>query len=75
MAAPEASISDGLLDLEVRKDSAIVKIVDELVHFKTGRYNGEEYKLDSNARKGGIISNERTATVDAEPVGILPATF
>jgi YegS/Rv2252/BmrU family lipid kinase len=77
MAAPEASVSDGLLDLVVLKDSGSLKMLDELVNMKTGNYGSEDNILYSKARKVIIRSNERkvTVTIDGEPVGILPASF
>lgn len=77
MAAPEASVSDGLLDLVVLKDSGSLKMLDELVNIKTGNYGSEDNILYSKARKVIIRSNERkvTVTIDGEPVGILPAAF
>jgi YegS/Rv2252/BmrU family lipid kinase len=77
MAAPEASVSDGLLDLVVMKDSGSLKMLDELVNLKTGSYDGEDNILYAKAKKVVMKSNERkvTVTIDGEPVGILPAAF
>lgn len=77
MVAPEASVSDGLLDLVVLKDSGSLKMLGELVNIKTGNYDGEKNILYAKAKKVVIRSNERkvTVTIDGEPVGILPATF
>lgn len=77
MAAPEASVSDGLLDLVVLKDSGSLKMLDEMVSIKTGSYDNEDNILYAKAKKVVIRSNERrvTVTIDGEPVGILPATF
>jgi diacylglycerol kinase (ATP) len=77
MAAPEASMSDSLLDLVVLKDSGSLKMLDELANIKTGNYAGEDNILYSKAKKVLIRSMERkvTVTIDGEPIGILPATF
>jgi YegS/Rv2252/BmrU family lipid kinase len=77
MAAPEADMSDGLLDLMVLKDSGSLKMLDELANIKTGNYASEDKILCSKAKKVLIKSMERrvTVTIDGEPVGILPATF
>ena len=77
MAAPEADMADGLLDLMVLKDSGSLKMLDELANLKTGHYAGEDKILYSKAKKVLITSMERrvTVTIDGEPVGILPATF
>lgn len=77
MAAPEASMSDGLLDLLVLKDSGSLKMLDEMANIKAGNYAGEDNILYSKAKKVLIKSMERevTVTVDGEPIGILPATF
>lgn len=77
MAAPEASVSDGLLDLVVLKDSGSLKMLDELVNIKTGNYDSEDNILYVKAKKVVVKSRERkvTVTVDGEPIGVLPATF
>lgn len=78
MAAPEASMFDGLLDLVVLKDSGSLKMLDELVNIKTGSYDGKDNILYAKAKKVRIKPRERrkvTVTIDGEPVGILPATF
>jgi YegS/Rv2252/BmrU family lipid kinase len=77
MVAPEASITDGLLDLVIMKDSGSFKMLDELLSIKDGNYEREDNILYAKAKKVVIKSNERevTVTIDGEPVGILPATF
>jgi YegS/Rv2252/BmrU family lipid kinase len=77
LAAPEASVSDGLLDLVILKDSGSLKMLDELVNIKTGNYAGEDNILYAKAKKVLIKSKERkvTVTIDGEPIGELPATF
>jgi len=77
MAAPEADMADGLLELMVLKDSGSLKMLDELANLKTGHYAGEDKILYSKAKKVLITSMERrvTVTIDGKPVGILPATF
>jgi len=75
--APQASISDNLLDLVILKDSGSLKIIDELINMKAGDYKENDNILYKQARKVTLASKERdvTVTVEGEPVGILPATF
>jgi diacylglycerol kinase (ATP) len=75
--APHASMSDGLLDLVILKDSGSLKMVDELFNMKDGDYKDEDKIIYRQARKVSLTSKERdvTVTVDGEPIGILPATF
>jgi diacylglycerol kinase (ATP) len=75
--APHASMSDGLLDLVVLKDSGSLKMIDELINMKDGDYKEEDNIIYRQVRKVSLTSKERdvTVTVDGEPIGILPATF
>src|SRR6266581_4821866 len=78
-AAPQASVSDGLLDLTILKNSGSFKILDEFVNIK-GDADSMQEKNDIfyiQAKKVSIKSKERdiTVTLDGEPIGILPATF
>ena len=75
--APHASMSDGLLDLVVLKDSGSLKMIDELINMKDGDYKEEDNITYRQTTKVSLISKERdvTVTVDGEPIGILPATF
>jgi diacylglycerol kinase family enzyme len=75
--AANASMSDGLLDLVILKDSGGLKMVDELFNMKEGEYKDEDNIMYMQARKVTLSSKERdvTVTVDGEPIGILPATF
>jgi diacylglycerol kinase (ATP) len=77
MAAPQASVSDGLLDIVILKDSGSFKMLDNLVNMKTGSYADENEIFYMQARKVSLNSKERdvTVTIDGEPIGILPATF
>ncbi|MGH9913406.1 MAG: diacylglycerol/lipid kinase family protein, partial [Nitrososphaeraceae archaeon] len=77
MAAPEASFSDGLLDVVILRDSGSLKMLDKLANIKTGDYTDEVDVIYKQARKVSIKSNERdiTVAIDGEPIGILPATF
>jgi diacylglycerol kinase (ATP) len=77
MAAPQASVSDGLLDIVILKDSGSFKMLDSLVNMKTGNYADENDIFYMQARKVSLNSKERdvTVTIDGEPIGILPATF
>jgi diacylglycerol kinase (ATP) len=75
--APHASMSDGLLDLVILKDSGSLKMIDELINMKDGDYTEEDKITYRQTTKVSLISKERdvTVTVDGEPIGILPATF
>ena len=75
--APYATMSDGLLDLVILKDSGSLKMVDELLNMKDGDYKDEDNIMYRQARKVSLRSKERdvTVTADGEPIGILPATF
>src|ERR687896_1219035 len=75
--APHASMSDGLLDLVILKDSDGLKMIDELINMKDGDYKEEDNIMYRQVKKVSLTSKERdvTVTVDGEPIGILPATF
>jgi len=75
--APHASMSDGLLDLVVIKDSGSLKMIDELINMKDGDFKEEDNIVYRQIKKVSLTSKERdvTVTVDGEPIGILPATF
>ncbi len=75
--APHASMSDGLLDFVILKDSGSLKMVDELINMKDGDYKEEDNIIYRQTTKVSLVSKERdvTVTVDGEPIGILPATF
>jgi diacylglycerol kinase (ATP) len=77
MAAPKASVSDGLLDMVILKDSGSLKMLDDFINIKDGNYANEPDILYRQAKKVSIKSKERDVTVaiDGEPIGILPATF
>lgn len=77
MAAPNADVSDGLLDMVIMKNSGSFKILDELVSMRTGKYANNDNILYAQAKRITIKSQERnvTVTIDGEPIGILPATF
>lgn len=77
MAAPHASMLDGLLDLVILKDSGSLKILDELVNLKTGDHFSDDKIMYGQAKSVSINSKERdvTVTLDGEPIGILPAIF
>ena len=75
--APNANISDGLLDIVILKNSGSLKMLDELSNMKTGNYSNEGDIIYKQAKKVSINSKERNVavTLDGEPLGILPATF
>lgn len=77
MAAPNADVSDGLLDMVILKNSGSFKILDELVNMRTGKYANNDNILYAQAKRITIKPRERdvTVTIDGEPIGILPATF
>jgi diacylglycerol kinase (ATP) len=77
-AAPQASISDGLLDITILKNSGSFKMLDEFVSMKgDADYKHEDDILYMQAKKVSIKSKERDikVTVDGEPIGVLPGTF
>ena len=78
IAAPQASVSDGLLDITILKNSGSFKILDELASMKgDADYTNDEDIFYFQAKKVSMKSKERdiTVTLDGEPSGILPATF
>ena len=77
MAAPKASVSDGLLDIVILKDSGGLKMLDYFVDIKDGNSANEHDTFYRQAKKVSIKSKERDVTVaiDGEPIGVLPATF
>jgi len=78
-AAPKASVSDGLLDLTILKNSGSFKMLDEFVNKKGDAGSTQENNdiFYMQAKKVSIKSKERdiTVTIDGEPIGNLPATF
>jgi diacylglycerol kinase (ATP) len=77
-AAPRASMSDGLLDLIIMKNSGSLKMLQRLVEMKgDSQYSKEEDILYYQASQVAILPKNRNVTVslDGEPVGILPAIF
>jgi diacylglycerol kinase family enzyme len=77
LAAPEADVRDGLLDLLVLEDSDSLMMLDEMVNISAGDYSGEDKIIYTKAKSVFVRSKERqvTVTVDGEPVGVLPAAF
>jgi diacylglycerol kinase family enzyme len=79
-AAPFASVSDGLLDIMILKNSGSFKMLDGFVAMKG---DDNDYTQDNDnifynhARNVSIKSKEReiTVTLDGEPIGSLPARF
>ena len=84
-AAPQASLSDGLIDIVILKDSGSVKMLKELASMKkmkkNGGYTGDDKDILYMKAKGVSIKSKEenkrdvTVTVDGEPIGILPASF
>jgi diacylglycerol kinase family enzyme len=78
-AAPKASVSDGLLDITILKNSGSFKMLDELATMKgDADYTNEKNDIFyMQAKKISIKSKERdiTVTLDGEPKVILPVTF
>jgi diacylglycerol kinase (ATP) len=77
MAAPNADMSDGLLDVVILKDSGSLKMLDELVNLKSGDHFDDDNIMYAQAKTVSIKSKERnvTVTLDGEPIGVLPADF
>ncbi len=77
-AAPKASMSDGLMDLVILKDSGSLKMLDKFVSLKNDDgYTEEDNILYYQVSQVTLLPKERDMTVslDGEPVGILPASF
>jgi diacylglycerol kinase (ATP) len=77
-AAPKASMSDGLMDLVILKDSGSLKMFEKLVNLKgDDSYTEEDDILYYQVSQVTILPKERNMTVslDGEPIGILPASF
>ena len=77
--APNASVSDGLLDMFIVKDSDGLKMIDELINMKIGDISNQSddifYVQAKNIEiKPGKDTN-LSVTVDGEPIGKLPAYF
>ncbi|MFL6397226.1 MAG: diacylglycerol/lipid kinase family protein, partial [Nitrososphaeraceae archaeon] len=84
-AAPQANVSDGLLDIVILKNSGSFKMLEEFLSMKNGNYTSDDQDIIYiQARKVSIKPKEEekgkkrediTVTIDGEPIGILPATF
>ena len=77
-AAPKASMSDGLIDLVILKDSGSLKMLEKLVNLKgDDSYTEEDNILYYQVSQVTLLPKERDMTVslDGEPIGILPASF
>jgi diacylglycerol kinase (ATP) len=77
-AASQASMSDGLLDIVILKNSGSFKMLEEFISMKNGNYDGKGDIFYMHARKVSIKSREEkkvTVTIDGEPIGVLPAAF
>ena len=83
-AAPQASVSDGLLDIVILKSSGSFKMLEEFVSMKNGNYTSDDKDIIyMKAKKVSIKPKEEeekkgrdiTVTIDGEPIGVLPATF
>lgn len=77
MTAPNAEMSDGLLDVVIVKDSGSLKMLGELFGMKSGEYDKDGNVIYRQSKKASLKSTERdvTVTVDGEAIGILPAKF
>ncbi len=77
VAAPDADMSDGLLDVVILKDSGSLKMLDELINLKSGDHFDDDNIMYAQASTVSIESKERdvTVTLDSEPIGVLPADF
>jgi diacylglycerol kinase family enzyme len=78
-AAPQASISDGLLDITILKNSGSFKMLEGLADMRGDSNQPFENNdiLYTQGKKVSIKSKERdiTVTVDGEPIGVLPGIF
>ena len=79
-AAPKASVSDGLLDVVILKESSNLEMIENFLKLRDGNSTNEGDVFYKQAKKVSIKSKEEngkdiTVTIDGEPIGILPATF
>jgi diacylglycerol kinase (ATP) len=88
-AAPNADMSDGLMDIIILKNSGSFKMLEEFMSMKNGNYTSDDQDIIYiQAKKVSIKPKEEkeeekeekkigdiTVTIDGEPIGILPATF
>lgn len=78
-AAPNASVSDGLLDVTILKNSGSFKMFEGFVDMRSESDQPIENSdiFYAQSKKVSIRSKERDiiVTVDGEPIGILPGTF
>jgi diacylglycerol kinase (ATP) len=82
-AAPNADVSDGLLDIVILKNSNSLEMVSNFINIKKGTYDKDEDVLYIQAKKVLIKPKEEEetkrrdilVTIDGEPLGTLPATF
>jgi diacylglycerol kinase (ATP) len=79
--APQASISDGLLDVVILKNSGSFKMLEEFISMKNGNYTRDDKDIIyMRANRVSIKSRDEkekdiNVTIDGEPIGNLPATF
>lgn len=79
--APQASISDGLLDVVILKNSGSFKMLEEFISMKNGKYTRDDKDIIyMRAKRVSIRSRDEkekdiSVTIDGEPIGSLPATF
>jgi len=83
-AAPQANVSDGLLDIVILKNSGSFKMLEEFISMKNGNYTSDDKDIIyMKAKKVSIKPKEEeekkrrdiAVTIDGEPIGVLPATF
>jgi diacylglycerol kinase (ATP) len=90
-AAPKASMSDGLLDIVILKNSGSFKMLEEFISMKNGKYTRDDQDIiyiqakkvsikpkqeeEGEGEDKGKKRGNITVTIDGEPIGILPATF
>jgi YegS/Rv2252/BmrU family lipid kinase len=79
-AAPKASVSDGLLDVVILKESSNLEMIENFLKLRDGNSTNEGDVFYKQAKKVSIKSKEEngkdiTVTIDGEPIGILPVTF
>jgi diacylglycerol kinase (ATP) len=82
-AAPNADVSDGLLDIVILKNSNSLEMMSNFINIKKGNYDKNADVLYKQAKKVLIKPKEEeetkrrdvTVTIDGEPIGLLPASF
>jgi YegS/Rv2252/BmrU family lipid kinase len=72
--APDASTSDGLLNITIIGDLSIPEVFLNLIKLYNGRISDIDHVVTLTGKKAAVTSDERVFTeVDGEPSGLVPA--